>query len=268
MLLDAETFDLVQHIDTMLAAVERPRARAADQRRAHAVGARDRDARVPNGRRRAELADAAAGVRHGRRARERAACRLRRHPPVQPVRAAADHGQGPLPRTRRPAAVRRAPRAHLRHARPRRGRRPGEGSPGRERHAPAARTAARALCDLPVLARRADGPRLEPTDGLLRLPPFRPAATLPRLRGLRRRRRTARALRVHRGLHAHLVGHPAPPALRDDRGPHLRRRDARRGRGRHRRVLPGAREAATASATTPGRRSRRTTASSRARTSG
>ena len=46
MLLDAETFDLVQHIDTVLAAV-RQRARGADQLRADAVGARDRNAGLP-----------------------------------------------------------------------------------------------------------------------------------------------------------------------------------------------------------------------------
>ena len=54
----------------------------------------------------------------------------------------------------------------------------------------------------------------------------------------------ARALRLHRRLHPHLVGHPSPSSPRHDRDPDLRRRHARRGRGRDRRVLPGARQAA------------------------
>ena len=63
----------------------------------------------------------------------------------------------PLPKPRRPAPVRRAARAHLRHARPRRGRRPREGDPGRER--PACRHA------VPLLALSASSPfwRGEPT---------------------------------------------------------------------------------------------------------
>ena len=41
--------------------------------------------------------------------------------------------------------------------------------------------------ELAVLARRADGPRVEPPDRLLGVPPLGPAAALPRLRRLRRR---------------------------------------------------------------------------------
>ena len=95
-----------------------------------------------------------------------------------------------------------------------------------------------------------------------------PASALPRLLGLRRGRRPARALRLHRRLHAHLVGHPPAPAPRNDRDPHLRRGDASRGRRRDRGLLPGAREAALRAARGRRTRSRRTTASSRARTSG
>ena len=51
MLLDPETWDLVQHIDSVLAAVEQRRARGPPPRRADAVGARGDDARVPHGRR-------------------------------------------------------------------------------------------------------------------------------------------------------------------------------------------------------------------------
>ena len=127
---------------------------------------------------------------------------------------------------------------------------------------------ARALGKLAVLARRAHRPRLEPADGVLRLPSFRPATPLPRLRGLLRGRRPARADGLHRRLHAHLVGHSTAPALGDDRDPHLRRRDPHRGRRRDRGVLPGARQAPVRTSTRRARRSRRTTGSSRARTSG
>src|SRR5918911_483858 len=60
----------------------------------------------------------------------------------------------------------------------------------------------------------------------------------PRLRRLRRGRRSAREDGVHRGLHAHLVGHPAPPTARHGRDSHLRRRLTAGGRGRAHGVLP------------------------------
>ena len=85
---------------------------------------------------------------------------------------------------------------------------------------------------------------VEPADGLCRVPPLWAAAAVPRLRRLRRSGRPARADGLHRGLHPHLVGHPAASAARDGRDPDLRRDHARRGRGRARRVLPGARQAA------------------------
>ena len=59
---------------------------------------------------------------------------------------------------------------------------------------------------------------------------------------VRRARRPARAHRLHRRLHAHLVGHPAASAARHGRAADLRRGHAGRGRGRARRLLPGARE--------------------------
>ena len=103
--------------------------------------------------------------------------------------------------------------------------------------------AARALGELAVLARRADRPRVEPADGLRRLPSLGPSPALQRLRGLRRGRRPPREDRLHRGLHAHLVGHPAAPALRHRRDPDLRRGQPSRGRGRARGLLPVAGEA-------------------------
>ena len=154
----------------------------------------------------------------------------------------------------RPAAVHRPPRADLRDARARRRRRPRQGDPGRERPAAPARAAARALGQLAVLARRAHRARLEPADGVLGVPALGPAAALPRLRRLRRGGRPARAHRLHRRLHAHLVGHPPPSEVGHDRDPDLRRGHARRGRGRDRRLLPGARQAPTPSGTTRGER--------------
>ena len=70
-----------------------------------------------------------------------------------------------------------------------------------------------------------------------------PAAALQRLRRLCGGRRPAGEDGLHRGLHAHLVGHPPAPPPRHDRDPHLRRGHAHGGRRRDRRVLPGAREA-------------------------
>ena len=52
MLLDPETWDLVQHIDSVLAAVEHGEHAEPHQRRADAVGARGDDAGVPHRRRR------------------------------------------------------------------------------------------------------------------------------------------------------------------------------------------------------------------------
>ena len=109
-----------------------------------------------------------------------AARRLGGHAPVQPLRAPADHCARPLPAPRRPAAVRRPPRADLRAARPRRGRRPGEGDPGRER--PARPTSRR--CSRSPRAPRSGAasppasPR-QPADGLRGVPALGPAAALP-----------------------------------------------------------------------------------------
>ena len=243
MLLDGETFDLVQHIDTVLQAISghelEPRINAELMQSVLEIAT---PVCRTAGDVQRELAEAAR-LRERGRAREGPARRLRGDAPVQPLRAAADHRPRPLPEPRRPAPVRRPARADLRHARARRRRRPGEGDPGRERPPPPARPAARAVGLVAVLARRADGPLLEPADGLRGLPALRPAAPLPRLRRLRRGGRPARADRLHRRLHAHLVGHPAPPAARHGRDPDLRRGHARRGRGRARGVLPGAREA-------------------------
>ena len=243
MLLDPQSLDLVQHIETVLDAVEGDAL--ADRINAELMQSVLEIATpvcTTAGDVMRELTTLRSYVRdvgreHG------PARRLGGHASVQPVRAPADHGEGPLPRPDRPAPVRRAAGADLRDARSRRRRRPGQGDPGRERPSAAPRSASRALGELAVLAGRADGARVEQADRLLGLPPVGAAPALPRLRGLRRRRRAARAHGLHRGLHAHLVGHPPASQVGDDRDPHLRRRHAGRGRRRDRGVLPGARQA-------------------------
>ena len=62
---------------------------------------------------------------------------------------------------------------------------PGEGDPGDERRARPPAADARAVGLVAVLARRADRARIEPADGVRRVPTLGPAAALPRLRGLR-----------------------------------------------------------------------------------
>ena len=156
MLLDPETWDLVQHIDSVLAAVEHSEHRGPHSRGADAVGARGDDAGVQDRGRHHALALSAARLRRGDRARRGLPLRLGRHASVQPLRAAAHHREGPLPAARRPAAVHRAARADLRDAHARRDRRSGEGDPGRERAARPPAADARALRVVAVLAGRAD----------------------------------------------------------------------------------------------------------------
>ena len=179
--------------------------------------------------------------------------RLGGHASVQPLRAPADHRARPLPRARRPAPVRRPPRADLRHARARRGRRPGEGDPGRERPAGPPRAAARALGELAVLARRAD--RASPRAGRWSSPPSR----------ARGRRRASATTPTTPRSSASSSARAASPTTRTSGGTsgctrgsgtvEIRICDAvtrRRGRRRDRRLLPGARQAALASTTTRG----------------
>ncbi len=180
MLLDAETFDLVQHIDTVLAAVSghelEPRINPELMQSVLEVA-------TPVCRTPADVAEqlrGAARLRLRGRARARHARRLGRHPSVLALRAAAHHREGPVSRDGRSHAVHRAARADLRAARPRRGRRPREGDPGRERPDRPSRRARRAVRELAVLARRADRARLVAPHGVRRLAPLGPAAALPR----------------------------------------------------------------------------------------
>ena len=196
MLLDADSLDLVQHIDTVLAAVEgsdlehelHPELMQSVLEIATPVC---RDIREVS-------AGAAAAARGGHRGSEgyRPPGRLGGYTPVQPVREAADHRTRPVPRARRPAPVRRPARAHLRHAHPRRDRRPREGRGRAQRHARPPAAATRAQRVLAFLARRGDGARVHAPARLRRLPALRPSPTLPGLRRLLARRRPARALRA------------------------------------------------------------------------
>ena len=224
MLLDNESFDLVQHVDTVLSAAQNGELtdRIGPELMQSVVeistpvckGVADVDAELR------KLRGLVSGIAGERGMRVGSAG----HASLQPLRAPADHRPRPLPKSRRPAPVRRAPRAHLRPPHPRGRGRPREGDQGDERAPPPSPGLPRPLRQLAVLARRGDRARVEPADGLRRLSALRAAAALPRLRRLRGGRRPAREDRLHRGLHAHLVGHPPPSALRDDRG-------ARHGRG-------------------------------------
>ena len=137
-----------------------PRARAAHQPGADAVGARGRDACLPHARGRAPSSCARSA---------RFVCEIARERGMR-VGSAGTHPFSLFERQRITAkdryramvdqhAVHRAARADLRDARARRRRRPGEGDPGRERADRASRRARRALRELAVLARRADRAR-------------------------------------------------------------------------------------------------------------
>ena len=82
--------------------------------------------------------------------------RLRRNAPVREMGGPADRRRRALPRDPRRARLRRPAGAAVRPPRPRRHRRSGKGDPRRERHAHARPDPARALVQLPVLARHAD----------------------------------------------------------------------------------------------------------------
>ena len=231
MLLDPETWDLVQHIDSVLAAVEHGEHQARHPRGADAVGARGDDAGLPDGgRRRCARSSSCAATSPRSRARE--GCRFG---------SAGTHPFSLFERQRITARDRyRQLVDQLQYVARR------ELIFGMHMHVAvddpekAIQVMNGLLVHLPqmlalsavvaVLARRADRARVEPADGVRRLPALGPAAALQGLRRLRRGRRPARAHRLHRRLHAHLVGHPAAPAARHDRDARLRRGHAARGR--------------------------------------
>ena len=222
----------------------RTRARAAHQLRADAVGARGRHAGLPHARGRAAAAAAHPPLRHAT-SRARRACASAR--PAR-IRSRSSSAQRITAKDRYRAMVDQMQyiarrelifgmHVHVAVDDPEKAIQVVNGA---DRPPPGAR---RALRELAVLARRADRAPLLAPHGLRRLPALGPAAALPRLRRLRAGREPAREDGLHPGLHAHLVGHPPPPAARHDRDPDLRRRDAARRRDRDHRVLPGARQA-------------------------
>ncbi len=100
MLLDGETLDLVQHIDTVLAAVAghelEPRINAELMQSVLEITTPVCRTAARRRRRAAAAPHATStGIAH----EQRPARRLGGHAPVQPLRAPADHGEGPLPRS-------------------------------------------------------------------------------------------------------------------------------------------------------------------------
>ena len=175
------SLDLVQHIDTVLAAVEGSDLEDRAPPGADAVGARDLDARVPeHRRRRPPSCGTLRGAVDQVGGRDRSPRRLGRHASVQPLRAAADHRPRPLPRARRPAPVRRTPRADLRHAHPCRDRRAREGDRRRSTGCSSTcRSSSRLSASSPFWRGEPTGPRVDAPARLRRLPALRPAAALP-----------------------------------------------------------------------------------------
>ena len=238
-----ETWDLVQHIDSVLARVDRGRVRGADHARADAVGDRDHDARSA-GRRPRSTSSSRSSAATSPRSPRADGCRFA---------SAGTHPFSLFERQRITAKDRYRKLVDQMQYIARR-----ELIFGMHVHAAvddpdkAIQVVNGLLIHLPeFLALSASSPfwRGEPTglllvapDGLLRLPALGRAAAVRELRGVRRARRPARADGLHRRLHPYLVGHPAAPAARHGRAPHLRRRHPRRGRGRALRLLPGARE--------------------------
>ena len=166
MIVDAESYDLVNAIESLLEDADGRR----DQARAHGVGARDRDRPARQHRRGrarscARCARRCATTAAGGAWRSARPGRTRSH-----VGGPADRRAPALPRARHRAALRRAPGADLRHARPRGRRRPRQGDPRGQRDARAPRRAARPERQLAVLARRRHRPAVHAHADLPRLP--------------------------------------------------------------------------------------------------
>ena len=145
----------------------------------------------------------------------------------------ADRRARALPRAGRRARLHRDPRADLRHPRPRRDRRPGQGDLRRRRDPPLPAAAARPLGELPVLRGRADERDVGANADLPRLPARGRAAALRDVGDLLASGRADDARGRDRGLHVPLVGRPPAPEPRHGRDAHLRSGDPAGG---HRRV--------------------------------
>ena len=178
MLLDPETWDLVQHIDSVLAAVAdgELQARINAELMQSVIEITTPVCHRPP-RSTSQLRRLRALRRRGR-ARPRAAASPRR----APIRSACSSGSASRRMTataaRRPDAVHRAARADLRACTARGGRRPGEGDPGRER-APRSTCRSSSRCRR---ARRSGGASrrdsLVAADGVRGVPALRRAAAL------------------------------------------------------------------------------------------
>ena len=202
MIVDGETYELVNAIESLL---EEP-TDGEIKPELHGVRARDRDEPAP------DAAQAGAQLR-ALRAQVRAAAerrgpdhRLGRHASVRDVGGPAHRRAPALPRPRLLAALRRAPGADLRDARPRRA----STTPTRPSTSP---TGCASTCrcsspcqrELAVLARGRDRARVDADADLPRLPARRRPARVRRLGRLRARDRVHGRQRRDGGLHLPLV---------------------------------------------------------------
>ena len=208
MILDAETLELVNAIESLLEAAPSGEIKPELMESVLEVSTDPCAEHRPGGRAAARAAPA--GGRDG--GVEGPRDRLRRDPSVRDVGGPADRRPAALPRPDLGAAVRRPPGADLRDARPRRGRRPGQGDPRRQRDARAHAGAARAVGQLAVLARRRDRPRVDPDADLPRLPARRDPADVQGLGGLRAADRVHDRREGDRGLHLPVARRPPASA--------------------------------------------------------
>ena len=254
MLLDGETFDLVQHIDTVLAAVAGHELETRINAGADAVGARDRDARLPN----------AGDVDAGSCASCARTCCEVAHEQGLRVGSAGTHPFSLFERQRITARDRyRALVDQMQYVARRElifGMHVHVAVDDPEKAIPVDERAARSTCPA-LLALSASSPfwRGEPTGfSSIRQMVF---AAFPRSGLPPRFRDYAEYAEVVGQLektgciadYTHIWWDIRPhPQVGHGRGAHLRRGHARRGRRRDRRLLPGARQALLASGTSAG----------------
>ena len=229
MLLDAETFDLVQHIDTVLAAVS---GHELEPRINPELMQSVLEVTTPVCRTPADVAEQLRLLRSF-------VCDIARGRGMR-VGSAGTHpfslferqhitAKDRYQRDGRPPAVHRSSRADLRAARARRRRRSGEGDSGRERAARAPHRARRALCKLTVLARRADRPSLVAPHGVrgaaavrARRPASATTPTTPRSSGSSSARAASPTTRTSGGTSACIRG-----SARSRSGSAMRSRNSR-----------------------------------------
>ena len=118
---------------------------------------------------------------------------------------------------------------------------PEQGDPRRQRDARARPDPARAVGELPVLARRGHRAGLDPDADLPGLPADGDPADVQGLGGLRGADRVHGQRARDRGLHVPVARRAAAPQLRDGRDPRDGLPDARRAHARDRRAGPGPR---------------------------